>query len=255
MVNNSKKPFLLRISVLEQHFSMITIVSATIAIVIAPFYFSIEAFAGITCALLSLIVVNQIITNHEIANLNKKLTNLKIDKFNNVGDATKYLFQRMGNVQKSVDQLSIGKLKGRPFDLKENYEKARENLISSERVTYRYIGLLSGEREFSNIFEILERGFEQDSEGFEGFYVKFKEHPIGCVPLLSFIVFDGQEIFTQLPASDNVGERPIYLSIKSEEISKLFSVYFMNLFSTAENVKGIEDIKKVKDRLNELKRT
>jgi len=234
--------------ILQNMSSSLTIVAAVLALLLAQLgVISPSVLPGITISLLALIAVSQLIDSRRtLTALSEKIDTLTLElrsenravhlrRFETIDDAIQYLTKRTRASRFSVLQASIDKQRARPIQARLAYEKAREDLIISDRVKYRYIGVIDEKRHFKAVLNLLDRG------PLHNFYVAFQRRPASDLPLMSFTVFDGEEVFTRAPY--DMGADPVYISIKSLEIAQLFGSYFDTLWAHAEKVEKAETLR------------
>ena len=73
------------------------------------------------------------------------------------------------------------------------------------------------------------------------FYSAFQKRSSSDLPLLSFTIFDKEEVITRAPYF--LGEDPVYVAIQSKEVAKLFGGYFDKLWDGAKKIESVEDLR------------
>ncbi len=224
----------------------VTIITAVLAVVLSRVGLIPDSlFPPIIVALLALLATTILIEHRRtlskldrgIAKLSETLQlqpRVEVRIFHSAESAIQYLAQRTKAAVVSVEQASIDKQRARRSDARIQYEKAREELILADRVKYRYIGVIDGERRFRAIRKIMTKG--KLTNLFAAFYMRAG----GAPPLFSFTVFDKEEVVTRAPYE--LGEDPAYIAIKGAEVAALFVGYFEKLWHSSQKVNCTEDI-------------
>jgi len=162
---------------------------------------------------------------------------VELKRFSSADAAIDYLIAKTREARHRIDQASIDKQRARKTSARISYEKAREETILSNRVQYRYIGILDLDRRFRAIREMLRRG------PLSNFYAAFLPQTDEFVPLLNFTIFDREEVVTRAPY--DFGEEPVYVAIRNKEIAGLFLAYFDRLWAHCQKIMSEEDIERV----------
>jgi len=228
--------------------TIVTIITALLALILSQLnLISDKILPSIIIGLLALIAISQLIDNRrtlssfveKIQILANKVDNLDntsiIQRFPNSESAIYYLANRTKSARFSVDQASIDKQRARKTSVRFNYEKERSDLILSDRVKYRYIGIIDDQRRFRSVLKLMAQG------PLNNFFVAFQDKPKIGIPMLNFTIFDKEEIVTRAPYS--IGEDPVYISIKSKEITELFLGYFEKLWNNEKKADNIDDVR------------
>lgn len=230
--------------------TIVTILAAVVALVLSQLnLISAAVLPGVTIGLLALIAISHLIDSRRLlTSLSGKVDSLaqeirirgnsaEIRRFDTAEDAIGYLIWRTKAAKKSVEQASIDKQRARSTPLRKQYEKAREDLIQSDTVKYRYIGLINEERQFRSVKDVLEKKVTHN------FYAAFQYKPEKGFPLLNFVIFDKEEVFSRAPYS--IGEDPVYISVRCKEIAELFGGYFEKIWNSATKIENVDTLKEL----------
>jgi hypothetical protein len=231
--------------------SIITIIVAIISVILNAFnILPSSAMQSIIISLLALLSIDQLFdTKKRLEKLNNsvhKLSDLigcaNIKRFDTVDEALLYIVQKTKSAKVSIDQASIDKQRARKTTSRIKYEKAREDVISTDRIKYRYIGIADINRRFSAVRKIMEK------KQLHNFYTAFLIKSIDDVPLMSFTIFDKEEVIIRVPY--DLGEESEYMAIHSKEIANLFLGYFKKMWDKCQKVMEVEELDNI---LNEIK--
>lgn len=231
----------------------ITIAVASIAVVQSTFdKVPDSVFKAVVITLLGLLSIDGLLStkghleqiDSSIYELSEQFQKIKIQKFNSADEAIEYLAKRTKEAKTSIDQASIDKLRAKNgSSARQQYEKARKSLILADRITYRYIGIVDIKRRMNSMKQLMENK-------------DLTKLFVGCVlnvpdkfPMMSFVVFDKQELFIRIPY--DYGEEANYMTIEGKEVVDLFLGYFEKTWNSCIKVKNIEQLNNVLSSLKQ----
>lgn len=227
--------------------TIVTIITAVAALVLSRLGFIEEdLLPSFIIGLLALIATTQLIDNrrslfrlsNQLIDLEEKVTSLevgyRVKKFVTTESALTYLAERTSSARESIDQASLDKQRARNSPARLFYESARKQLIHSDRITYRYLGVTEDQSRILAVKKVM------NERVLYKFFAAFRKNPPEGLSLMSFTIFDKEEVFARAPYS--IGENPIYISIRCPELATVFEGYFDNLWRKSDKVEGINDI-------------
>lgn len=156
-------------------------------------------------------------------------------------EALEYAGQRMRNSNTSVEMASIDNRRSPESPSLKRYYAGRKTAEQSSSVKFRYVAVLHDERRLNKAYEYVANS--KFHNYFAGFFVKPTE-----IPLMTFTIFDREEIFTRYPYK--LGSDEGYVAIKSPEIVELFLAYYERLWDAAQKLSSEEDYQRLKEALN-----
>ena len=231
-----------------------TIVTAILALILSQLGVIPDSlFSPIIVGLLGLLTTTILIEHRRmLSRLDRRMEKLsetlqlqlgaEVRLFHSSDSAIQYLIERTKSARVSVDQASIDKQRARRSDVRIQYEKAREQLIMSDRVKYRYIGIVDSARLFRAIKKVMGK------RNLNNFFAAFRIRPADGLPLFSFTIFDKEEVVTRAPYE--VGEDPVYIAVRSANVAILFVGYFEKLWHSSQKVNSVEEIDAMISSLN-----
>jgi hypothetical protein len=168
---------------------------------------------------------------------------IEVKTFSSHDEAIEYITRRTLEASHSIDHAAIDYKRSRQTPARLRYEKIREKTILSDRVKYRYLGVLYSKRrlEFGRRF-ILEK---KTSKFYAGYYLK----PYPEIPFPFFMVFDKRETVTRYPFEP--GQDAGYMSIRSPEVADLFLGYFERLWESSQMLQTEEDYVRLAERVTD----
>lgn len=118
---------------------------------------------------------------------------------------------------------------------RKQYAEGRDKAILTDRVRYRYLGVLYSRTRLERNYKFLK------DHNLYNYFVRFYQRPNKEIPLLGFVIFDEEEVFTRYPFDS--GEDPGYVLIRSPEVTKLFINYLEKLWQSSYKLGDENDYK------------
>jgi hypothetical protein len=231
--------------IIENLMPFITVVTAVSALVLSRLGLISDAvLPPIIVALLALLTTTLLVDHRRsLLTLSHRMDSLvsalngqtvHVVKFESADSALAYLTAKTKSARSSIDQASIDKQRARHTSSREDYEKAREDVVLSDHLKYRYVGLVNDSRRFMAVKKLLEQ------KRLHNFYAAFQRAIPTEIPLFNFTIFDKEEVVARAPY--DLGEDPVYFAIRSPELASLFVGYFEKLWLHSIKVDKPEDI-------------
>lgn len=226
--------------------SVLTITVAIVAVVLSSLkLIDSSILQSVTVSLLALLGLNQLLVNKvQLEKINDSVVDIKdkIDHIDNIEfDSSEmailYMIEKLNCASKSVHQASIDKMRTTNQDARRKYESAREKVILSDKIIFRYIGMVDSQRRFRSVKRIMSKKY------LHNFYSAFLSNNTDDIPLMSFTVFDRSEVVIRSPY--DFGENKKYLSIKNKQNAELFIQYFEKIWSKCNTSQTIEELDKL----------
>jgi len=162
---------------------------------------------------------------------------VKAIKFNNNKDLLEYLTSRTLASAICIDQASIDYRRTSSNLAREEYNIARDTIIKSDKLKYRYLGVLYEARRME-----IARTYALDKR-YENFFAAYYPKPSTEFPLMNFVIFDKKEVLARYPYEQ--GQDEGYIVIQSVHVANLFLGYFDSLWANAQKINSEDDIIKI----------
>ena len=164
--------------------------------------------------------------NQEILRLLSHLPENTVMKFRNSHEAINHLCQKAKEARESIEQASIDKRRGTFQPAHAQFHEIKSSIIEASEIDYRYLFGVN-ERRIHNVSAWLD-----SSQGkFVAAGIAIPKESLG---LLSFTIFDRQEVYVRSPYP--LGQTAEYLSIRQPDIVNLFLEWFNFLWGVAKQL-------------------
>ena len=157
--------------------------------------------------------------------------------FQTNAEALEYAARRMREAVRSIDVAAIDKRRSRQSPSLDNYYKGREAAIKSNRVKFRYVGVLDTPRRLESCLKYI------TNPKLHNYFAGFYQNPHPEVPLITFTIFDREEVFTRCPF--RVGGDEGFVAIRSPAVAKVFLNYFEELWDRSQKVQTEDDYRQL----------
>lgn len=234
-------------------FSLITIITGVVVIVLDQLgQISSSVVSSTILGLLALLATSEIVESRgKLSKLEEKIDDLstqllgvsqgiKVIAFSTNSEALEYAGNRMREATKSVDLASIDRRRSMQTPSLRKYYSGREKAAISNKVKFRYIAALDNERRLNYAWKYV------SDPKIHNFYAGFYTAP-SEIPLMTFTIFDREEIFTRHPFQ--LGADEGYISIKSPEVVELFLAYYERLWEGTHKLQTQEDYRALVEHL------
>ena len=206
-------------------------------------------------ALLCMLATSELVERRKkIAKIEEKLDDVrelfianshgvKTITFQSNDEAILYQAKRLQEAKAFVDIAAIDRRRAGDTSARKHFEEARENVVLSDKVKVRYIGVLYGKNrlDFGREYVIKNKA--------KNFFAGYFKKPYNEIPLMSFIVIDKQEVITRYPFQ--FGQDTGYIAIQSPYIARLFLGYFERLWECSDKLRNNNDYQKLFEEIEE----
>ncbi len=155
-----------------------------------------------------------------------------ITTFCDSGGALAYLAGRVLETKTSLDHMAIDVRRSRASRGHEEFMRARESVVREGRVRLRYLTSARRREEPELSVNRISRWLRDATPG--KFFTAVLQHDAQCVPLVSAMIIDAQEVYVRPPY--DLGEEEVYISIRHEGIVLLFRQWFEQLWQAADKI-------------------
>jgi len=157
--------------------------------------------------------------------------------FRTNAEALEYAARRMREATQSIDVAAIDKRRSRQSPSLDKYYKGREAAIKSNRVKFRYIGVLDTPRRLESCLKYI------TNPKLHSYFAGFYQNPEPEIPLVTFTVFDREEVFTRCPF--RVGADEGFVAIRSPAVARVFLSYFEELWDKSQKAQTEDDCRQL----------
>ncbi len=147
----------------------------------------------------------------------------RIRRFPDSESGTTYLYKRLEDAKTSIDFASVDVVSRATAEQARNkLVETRIKIAASGTVRFRYLFRANTGR-IARVKDMLKGAVAGK------FFTACLPRDAGNLPVMSFIIFDNEEVFTRNPYE--VGEEEIYVAIENPDVAGLFSKWFDRLWN------------------------
>jgi hypothetical protein len=140
-------------------------------------------------------------------------------------EAFQYMAERVLGAESRIDHAALAPPILRVPGPAQKWEEAIEDVLTANKVHYRYVALLTDEARFRRAKRHL-----LNPEVFL-YFIRYYLPQQSVIMALSFILIDECEVILHYPY--DYGQKEFYLAIKHPEVGKVFAAYYENLWNGA----------------------